>query len=73
MYINAWTILDLTHDELMDEMEWWLSSERMDIWVAAIQAEDTKNVGWALHSTNQIDWKALTEAMSRCIGCLVAD
>ncbi len=30
--INIWTLLDMTHQELMDEILWWLKDERMSLW-----------------------------------------
>ncbi len=72
LYTNIWTLSNLTHQELMEEMSWWLNNERMGLWESAIQLEATGNCGWALYSMNQINKEALTEELSRRIGKTVA-
>ncbi len=41
---------------------------KMSLWEAAIQSESTENCRWAQYSTNQMNWEALMEELSRRIG-----
>ncbi len=43
--IKIWMLTYLSHQELMDEISWWLNQEQMNLWGAYIQSEGIKNVG----------------------------
>ncbi len=66
--MKIWAIMDLLHEKMATENGWWLLQEQMNLSECAIQAEEVYTCGWALYSTNQIDWEALVVDISNQAG-----